>query len=97
MKRRLGFVSNSSSCSFCVYGILITENEFDYDKQEALTKLGLEIHSFQSDDLALGLSWDKIKDNETGKQFKEKVEKIIKENLKGEHDFGTQEDGYYNG
>ncbi len=97
MKIRIGFVSNSSSCSFCVYGIRVEEGKIDYDKEEALGKSGLSVEMFQSDDKAVGISWSSIKDDETGKQFKERIEKLIKEHFEGELQFGTQEDGYYNG
>ena len=96
MKIRIGFVSNSSSCSFCVYGVRV-EEKLDYDKEEALINSGLSVEIFQSDDKAVGISWSSIKDNETGKQFKERIEKLIKKYFEGELQFGTQEDGYYNG
>ena len=56
MKLRAGFVSNSSSCSFCIYGFEIDGSKEEYDSiikkiEEAAKIIGLEVDQFlgQSD------------------------------------------------
>lgn len=91
MKIRLGFVSNSSTSSFCMYGARI-------DKREAMALLGIEawedidkiirakklrIGYFDFDgadsaDVYIGDSWRDIRDDETGRQFKDRIAAGIK-------------------
>lgn len=101
MRKRNGFISNSSSSSFLIYGTQIErgdivelfnkvfpeklideDSEDDVDEYELMEeiseKTGVEFVS-GCDDFYLGESWDSIGDDETGKQFKERIEKAIKE------------------
>jgi hypothetical protein len=107
MKIRTGFVSNSSTSSFCIYGICIEgtsaselatmfnlkhdfydEDEDDedsnYDVQEQINekceKVGLCFNNVD-DTIYIGREWCSIEDDETGKQFKEKTEEIIKKQV----------------
>lgn len=92
MKIRHGFVSNSSTTSFCIYGARV-ETPYDEEKEiqaeesgeyydseedmyEMCEKIGLEHHSppYGDGDSYVGLSWDSIRDDETGAQFKARVE-----------------------
>ena len=92
MKIRHGFVSNSSSSSFSIYGA-----SFDNEKlkellktggneyalcdilDEMCTKEGLEYYMpCDYSTSYIGKSFSAIEDNETGKEFKDKVEKAIK-------------------
>ncbi len=96
MRIRLGFVSNSSSVSFCIYGIWI-----DYPKQDIkdiAEKIGLFCHGGQDGDgLYIGRKWSSIKDDETGKDFKISVEQMI-DKLKVENEeYYTYEKGWYDG
>ena len=110
MKIRNGFVSNSSSSSFLIYGVCIDtgtlaskltekgkkialngvseediEDQYDGDIAEAL---GIEYSSGPDGCYCyyFGPSWDSIKDDETGLQFKTRVKKEIKELIDIEDD-----------
>lgn len=99
MKTRQGFVSNSSTSSFCIFGAEFELEEFlkgfekkkkendeeDEDGEdmerayEYAEKIGLEFYSCgeYSDCVYAGLSWSTVEDNETGKEFKDSVKKLI--------------------
>lgn len=102
MKIRNSFVSNSSSSSFIIYGIEISEEEVrkyadkKYSDDKEYNNLNkseifdivdflqsndsLEfVCDYECDDYYIGRSFEKIRDNETGKQFKESVEKQLSE------------------
>jgi len=120
MKIRNGFVSNSSSSSFCIYGVCIDyddlKNVTDDTKKFLLDKhneISTEEHqkdNFEdyfeffmedepytivediedrtelsfwtmpyTDTVYVGISYDTIKDEETGKEFKERVRNLVKE------------------
>lgn len=94
MKLRNGFVSNSSSSSFLIYGVEVDDIQELYEKEkgkgkecedswefceELAGKYKLEYEcGCDGDYHYFGRSWDSIKDNETGKAFKKDVEKKIK-------------------
>src|ERR1035437_1771005 len=81
MKSRSSFVSNSSTSSFLIYGIIVSDLNFltsdldiDIDTMIEDLKLDLVTHSPDGDDTYVERSWDNVKDDQTGKQFKESVE-----------------------
>ena len=102
MKVRNGFVSNSSSSSFMIYGVCLedeelrtrlaaplTESEDDdeyygddvYELTEKLSEeTGLEVHINEGYNW-IGLSYSDIGDDETGLQFKQRVQKLLDEHL----------------
>jgi hypothetical protein len=142
MKIRQGFVSNSSSSSFCLYGLSIDESEirdallargevlnedemeylgeyfyypYSYENRkkngEELTEddKRIEAKFFSKDDgfeyedvdgymQFIGISWKNIRDDETGAEFKKRVENKLKE-LFPDKDIqcGTHEHAWYPG
>jgi len=97
MKIRYGFVSNSSTTTFCIYGTCIDVKEFlnaeDIKKVEngeynvvemCMEKLFAEKNIDDSiryyeyfNKVYIGRELTSIKDDETGKDFKESTEKLI--------------------
>ena len=76
MKIRQGFVSNSSSSSFMIYGAIFSS--LDSQVVEAFEEAGLEVYCPFDDDYYIGMSWDGVGDNETGGEFKKRVENTIR-------------------
>ena len=121
MKIRTGFVSNSSTTSFCIYGVYIEdleeikkhlnpheiiydrgekteEDEDDYDLYEMAEENDLEYHSPEGDSGSyIGVSWSSIGDNETGKQFQERVAAKLKEVFGITQQCDTHSEAWYNG
>ncbi len=97
MKIRQGFVSNSSTTSFCLYGVGIDKDLWNEAREHGLE---FEPYSEYSDkEYALGLSWHKICDSETGAEFKQRVRDLVRKALPDAKDeeFGNQEDAYRDG
>ncbi len=99
MKIRQGFVSNSSTTSFCIYGYEAANQE-EKDLLEGLSysdiePLRVEYGSYR--ERYIGAEWRAIKDNETGAEFKARVQKKIEELLGHPVTCFTFEDAYYNG
>ncbi|MFC1454145.1 hypothetical protein ACFLQL_03095 [Verrucomicrobiota bacterium] len=85
MKRRFGFVSNSSSSSFCVFGVTIPawHEEEDYDEMDdRLEKLlkftGLSYSIGEEHYLHVGGAPQDMNDDETVKEFKKRIIKNLK-------------------
>lgn len=99
MKIRNGFVSNSSSSSFLIYGV---RDEAIYNKVEngeiTFKDKRIRTHCY-SDGCAyyVGVSWDEIMDDETGKQFKETIKKEISDAWGHEVKCGTFSESWYDG
>ena len=98
MKIRNGFVSNSSSSSFCIYGIDVGDNRADVEAYEDKIKdlnLNLEVHYGEYSKF-LGRSWSAIGDDETGKAFKNSIHSDLAQ-LGITPTCGTIEESWYNG
>ena len=111
MKIRNGFVSNSSTSSFLIFGASFDESEFteiakklgiedagNYEIGESVAeKLGLEYHSGQEGyNNYIGKTWDSIKDDETGKQFKDSITEKIQSVIPNK-ECGSYSEAWYNG
>lgn len=96
MKIRLGFVANSSSSSFCLFGAVM-------DKRDGIGKIagahGLECRKMpDDDDHYIGLEWCDVRDDETGAQFKARVKAALEAAFPGEtFVLGTHSEAWYDG
>lgn len=83
MKSRLGFVSNSSSSSFCLLGALISGDRFD-ELDDRIQESGLEynfgITEYDSDNAIVGISPYTISKAYRNKTIAE-VEEIVQKEL----------------
>jgi hypothetical protein len=101
MKVRKGFVSNSSSCSFLLYGTYTDDKDL-IEKAEKfnskLTSKGIETYSMDfSDGLYIGKSPDKMRDDQTMSDFKKEVAQTIDEILGAPQNYSFLEEAWYNG
>ena len=104
MKIRHGFVSNSSTTSFCIYGVYVDAFDFEDEGQEMpsleymANKLGLfSIEIPDGNDWYIGREWASIKDDETGRQFKEDTQKKIDQLPIKNKQCETFNEGWYDG
>ena len=104
MKIRMGFVSNSSTTSFCLYGIRVPgklEEEFSLKD----TKLQVECFNpiLDKDEICIGMGLTEMKEDETKAEFKKRVEALLKKSSSEEvfkayaKTLGWHEDAYYDG
>lgn len=98
MKIRQGFISNSSTTSFCLYGAYFSNTDEISDKISEAVKQGFKDYSEPHDNgVYVGIPLRTIKDDETFGQFKEKVAEKIKAIFGNNITTGIQEDGWYDG
>ena len=99
MKIRNGFVSNSSSSSFLIYGASVDETGDEAeDLQVKARAAGLDFeYGPDGEGNCIGLSWDAVKDDETGKEFKTRIQKSVNEVFGKKTKCGTHSAAWYNG
>ena len=107
----MGFVSNSSSTSFCIYGKRFDSDEIPklleklqitntYDISDRLKELGYKLQSQQGqyDTVYVGKEWKNIGLKETGKQFMDNIKTELADLLNEKDVNGdTYEEGWFNG
>ena len=105
MKVRTGFVSNSSTSSFMIWGTYLSAKKLKErtgtdDIWELETK-GLMVScgpDYDDDGVYIGMSWLGVKDDETGAQFKARTEAVIKSLLGDDFEgFRTYQEAWRDG
>lgn len=110
MKKRFGFVSNSSSTSFLLYGVSINEEKLQAlysavsghpsSADEAFYSLKKEcnIEGYEHyGTYYLGVSASCVKDSETGKEFRDRVKIQMEKYFPNEAVFGYIKESWYEG
>jgi len=109
MKSRRGFVSNSSTSSFLIYGCYISNEDRISIEEQFDTEWGdlgdaedfpINIRPFSGADgynKYLGRSWDCIGDNQTGAEFKQQIKQAIEKLLSKTVTCSTHEEAWRDG
>lgn len=107
MKTRMGFVSNSSSSSFCIYGAYVEPKDAEdvasgeiYELRDKAEKAGFYTSDgpdYYGDGLYIGRELSTIKDDETGAQFKKDVQDRLEKFLGKKVDCCIYQEGWYDG
>lgn len=100
MKIRKGFVSNSSTTSFCIYG----KHFCDYDVKEKIKEVNeklkeakISVYESPYDDIYVGRDFCLIDDSETGLEFKKSTEKTMKKIFGDDIECTTITEGWWDG
>lgn len=77
MKIRINYVSNSSSSSFCIFGIVVDRDEYnEFEEGEELCSYS-GIDNYSENDVIIGLRPYEMKDNETLAEFRDRVAALL--------------------
>jgi hypothetical protein len=103
MKIRAGFCSNSSSSSFCIYGVYTEDgdlvksmdnNEFD----NALSKANFDFYHLDGlDGYYIGRELTSMKEDETMREFKKRVEEDLQKILEINENCSFFQESWYDG
>lgn len=106
MRIRHGFVSNSSSTSFCIFGLAVkmnTDDEWE-NIEEKVECSDTELETFYGDPDSwermgyIGIDRTYIGNDETGQQFKDRVAALVEQIVPGQgENCENHEESYYNG
>jgi hypothetical protein len=99
MKIRLGFVSNSSSTSFCICGVYL-DRVIEDNLRDELAKTNIDYYISPGHASYIGLSIHEMLPSETKAQFEKRVAKLLKDIIPAEYgtlEIGWQTDGWYDG
>ena len=97
MKFRQGFVSNSSTTSFCIFGVSIDEDVLGWDafnKIESELPEGFVGHYTPWGTFLIGRNWSTVKDDETGGFFRETTKIALEKMLNMPLEMDTFEGGF---
>lgn len=104
MKIRQGFVSNSSTTSFVIYGVYVNKGKYNLDMEdeklfEKMKGLELITERGQNDygGVYIGRNWTSIKDDETGASFKKSVEDSVEKLLGEKVECDTHQEAWFDG
>jgi len=103
MKMRQGFVSNSSTTSFCIYGFQTDTDAYSEKADQEYKKmqeLGLSsYHNYNAGVYYYGMDVTKCADKETMWDFKQRAVNALKEFFGDQiiETYGFQEDAWYDG
>ena len=111
MKIRSGFVSNSSTTSFLLWGMSveyidlkdeikekITEKHWHDEILDFIEKLEVYYDDYDyNDNIYIGRHYNTLKDDETGREFKDSVENTLKKIIKKELECYFVDVAYYDG
>ena len=109
MKVRLGFVSNSSTTSFVIYGSwidedkligklkdngIVEENEDNPDPYEILEKIGITCELTPYDQYCIGFDFDKIPDDAVVGEWKKEKAEVLKKMFGNDVECSLHVEGY---
>ncbi len=97
MKIRMGFVSNSSTSSFLMYGVNLSDRaemrDFFEERWDICRDLSIDFVRAYEDEYYMGRSLKRIKDEQTFKEFKSETIELVKKFL-SEHKIKVEDNEF---